>query len=148
MVTELAEKGSLSDAISKGVFKQEQAPGVNLPVALLCLLDIARGLQYLHSCGIVSAPACLRCARGAARCQRQPCHLPGSTPASAPAPAPAPQVHGDLKPENVLLKAAKSDRRGFVCKLGDFGLSRCAKQAVFVPWGLHVSLAHISPRDW
>jgi hypothetical protein len=28
-----------------------------------------------------------------------------------------PQVHGDLKPANVLLKSARSDRRGFGCKV-------------------------------
>jgi serine/threonine protein kinase len=33
-------------------------------------------------------------------------------------------VHGDLKKENVLLKSERRDRRGYVCKLGDFGLSR------------------------
>ena len=33
-------------------------------------------------------------------------------------------IHGDLKPANVMLKGTRNDRRGFVCKLGDFGLSR------------------------
>ena len=33
-------------------------------------------------------------------------------------------LHGDLKPANVLLKSASEDRRGFSCKLCDFGLSR------------------------
>jgi serine/threonine protein kinase len=33
-------------------------------------------------------------------------------------------LHCDLKPANVLLKATSADRRGFVCKLADFGLSR------------------------
>ena len=88
------------------------------PVVTLCLLDISRGLQYLHSCGIVSAPACAcACARHVAP------HCTGSAHPAAPLP-PLSQVHGDLKPENVLLKAARSDRRGYVCKLGDFGLSR------------------------
>lgn len=32
--------------------------------------------------------------------------------------------HADLKSQNVLLKSARNDRRGFVCKLADFGLSR------------------------
>ncbi|KAJ9534447.1 hypothetical protein QJQ45_016139 [Haematococcus lacustris] len=33
-------------------------------------------------------------------------------------------VHGDLKPGNVLLKCARTDRRGFTAKVADFGLSR------------------------
>jgi len=27
------------------------------------------------------------------------------------------QIHGDLKPANVMLKAARNDRRGFICKV-------------------------------
>ena len=33
-------------------------------------------------------------------------------------------IHGDLKAQNVLLKSSNTDRRGFYCKVGDFGLSR------------------------
>ncbi|GMH39410.1 hypothetical protein BSKO_07308 [Bryopsis sp. KO-2023] len=33
-------------------------------------------------------------------------------------------VHGDVKPENVLLRTCAADPRGFVCKLADFGFSR------------------------
>lgn len=33
-------------------------------------------------------------------------------------------LHCDLKPANVLLKATTADRRGFICKLADFGMSR------------------------
>ncbi|PRW57603.1 serine threonine- kinase drkC [Chlorella sorokiniana] len=33
-------------------------------------------------------------------------------------------VHGDLKPGNVLLKTHKVDRRGYIAKVSDFGLSR------------------------
>ncbi|EFJ44540.1 hypothetical protein VOLCADRAFT_95270 [Volvox carteri f. nagariensis] len=32
-------------------------------------------------------------------------------------------VHGDMKPGNVLLKSSRGDRRGFIAKIGDFGLS-------------------------
>jgi serine/threonine protein kinase len=32
-------------------------------------------------------------------------------------------VHGDLKPSNVLLKTHRADRRGYVAKVADFGLS-------------------------
>lgn len=30
-------------------------------------------------------------------------------------------THGDLKADNVLLKSANTDRRGFFCKVSDFG---------------------------
>ncbi|GLI63433.1 hypothetical protein VaNZ11_006322 [Volvox africanus] len=33
-------------------------------------------------------------------------------------------MHGDLKPANVLLKSSRSDRRGFIAKVADFGLSK------------------------
>lgn len=33
-------------------------------------------------------------------------------------------IHGDLKAQNVLLKSDPDDRRGFSCKVADFGLSR------------------------
>ncbi|GIL55796.1 hypothetical protein Vafri_11326 [Volvox africanus] len=32
-------------------------------------------------------------------------------------------VHGDLKPGNILLQSHRRDRRGFLAKIGDFGLS-------------------------
>ncbi|KAL4513700.1 hypothetical protein Ndes2437A_g00605 [Nannochloris sp. 'desiccata'] len=37
-------------------------------------------------------------------------------------------VHGDLKPANVLLKTHRADRRGYIAKVADFGLS----------WHVHV----------
>lgn len=42
----------------------------------------------------------------------------------APPRPPSPAVHGDLKPGNVLLKTHKVDRRGYIAKVSDFGLSR------------------------
>lgn len=33
-------------------------------------------------------------------------------------------LHCDLKPANVLLKATSANKRGFICKLADFGMSR------------------------
>lgn len=33
-------------------------------------------------------------------------------------------VHGDLKPQNILLKSSRSDPRGYACKICDFGLSK------------------------
>ena len=40
--------------------------------------------------------------------------LPQLLTSGVPAPLPPSQIHGDLKPANVLLKAARNDRRGFV----------------------------------
>jgi serine/threonine protein kinase len=78
------------------------------PAILLCLLDIARGLEYLHSCSI---------------------------------------VHGDLKPQNVMLKTAAADRRGFVCKLGDFGLSRMLQETeTHVNTGSYGTVTHAAPE--
>ncbi len=83
-------------------------PSLLQPAILLCLLDVARGLEYLHSCNI---------------------------------------VHGDLKPQNVLLKTAGNDRRGFVCKLGDFGLSRMLPETVsHVDTGSYGTVTHASPE--
>jgi serine/threonine protein kinase len=78
------------------------------PVVLLCLLDVARGLEYLHSCSI---------------------------------------VHGDLKPQNVLLRSAGTDRRGYVCKLGDFGLSRMLTESqTHVNTGSYGTVTHAAPE--
>jgi serine/threonine protein kinase len=33
-------------------------------------------------------------------------------------------MHCDLKPGNVLLKSTAANRRGYICKLCDFGMSR------------------------
>jgi serine/threonine protein kinase len=33
-------------------------------------------------------------------------------------------THGDIKPGNILLKSSRSDRRGFIAKVSDFGLSQ------------------------
>ncbi|PRW55899.1 kinase [Chlorella sorokiniana] len=83
LVCEFCDRGSLADLVATG--KLSPDPAQRDIVAVLCLLDIALGLEYLHSNSL---------------------------------------IHGDLKPANVMLKAARNDRRGFICKLGDFGLSR------------------------
>jgi hypothetical protein len=38
-------------------------------------------------------------------------------------------VHCDIKPANVLLKSSARDRRGWVCKLSDFGCVRLLSEA-------------------
>ncbi|CAD7697231.1 unnamed protein product [Ostreobium quekettii] len=39
-------------------------------------------------------------------------------------------IHGDLKPDNVLLKSANSDGRNFIAKIADFGMSIPVGQSV------------------
>ncbi len=93
---------------SLSLFKSKTCLPLLQPVILLCLLDVARGLEYLHSCSI---------------------------------------VHGDLKPQNVLLKTSGSDRRGYVCKLGDFGLSRMLGEAqTHVDTGSYGTVTHAAPE--
>ncbi|KAL4457609.1 hypothetical protein ABPG75_012474 [Micractinium tetrahymenae] len=98
LITELCDRGSLADLVHSGRMGGAD-PAQRDIWALLCLLDIALGLEYLHSNTI---------------------------------------IHGDLKPANVLLKAARNDRRGFVCKLGDFGLS----------WMLGVDESHVDTQSY
>jgi serine/threonine protein kinase len=51
-------------------------------------------------------------------------------------------THGDLKPANVLLKSSRVDRRGFTCRLADFGFSRLNGQGPGVP----ATLAYTAPE--
>lgn len=46
-------------------------------------------------------------------------------------------IHGDLKPHNVLLKTSEICAKGFVAKVGDFGLSKpyVGRCVVFFQWG-------------
>ena len=56
-------------------------------------------------------------------------------------------MHGDLKPQNVLLKTAASDSRSFECKLGDFGLSRILRETeTHVDTGSYGTVTHASPE--
>lgn len=84
LVSEFCDRGNLAELIAGGKLSPNDPSQRDIWV-LLCLLDIAQGLDYLHSTTM---------------------------------------IHGDLKPANVLVKAARNDRRGFVAKLADFGLSR------------------------
>ena len=96
----------------------------------LCLLDVAGGMRYLHSQGIMhSGKQSCQCKR---RRRRPPqrrwfCHCCTfaqqlqTTVATDRLPC-----SPDLKPANVLLKSSRSSVRGYTCKLADFGLSRWA----------------------
>jgi serine/threonine protein kinase len=56
-------------------------------------------------------------------------------------------MHGDLKPQNVLLKTAAADRRGYVCKLADFGLSRMLQETeTHVNTGSYGTVTHAAPE--
>ena len=48
-------------------------------------------------------------------------------------------VHSDLKPENILLSTRRADRRGYIAKVADFGLSRHIEETVQPTRGLQGS---------
>eukprot|EP00884_Botryococcus_braunii_P016318 jgi/Botrbrau1/336/Bobra.0022s0290.1 len=85
MVLEWCGRGTLHHAMKSGWLASKDTGKPNMRVVLACLKDVAFGMSYLHSLGV---------------------------------------LHGDLKPANVLLKSAGDDFRRYICKLGDFGLSR------------------------
>ena len=55
-------------------------------------------------------------------------------------------IHGDLKTENVLLKSDASDPRGFVCKVGDFGLSRFLAEDTHIETFTCGTITHMPPE--
>lgn len=55
-------------------------------------------------------------------------------------------VHGDLKAENVLLKSDAADPRGFVCKVGDFGLSRFLAEDTHIETFTCGTITHMPPE--
>lgn len=99
------------------------------PATMLCLLDVARGLEFLHSCNIVhggarcgigeafmpdrvaGAAVCGRMRQGAVRCLRATSTMHPTEPLAC-----VPIT--DIKPQNVLIKTENRDRRGYVCKVG------------------------------
>lgn len=87
LLLEYCDRSHLGAAIAKGKFRRRADGAPDMVAILRSLLEIASGMAYLHSLGV---------------------------------------LHGDLKPENVLLKSSSQggDARLFTCKLGDFGMSR------------------------
>ena len=55
-------------------------------------------------------------------------------------------IHGDLKPGNVLLKGDNSDSRGFICKVGDFGLSRFLADESHIQTCTFGTVTHMPPE--
>lgn len=55
-------------------------------------------------------------------------------------------IHGDLKPENVLLKSDVADPRGFVCKVSDFGLSRFLAEDTHLETFTYGTITHMPPE--
>ncbi|GMH33087.1 hypothetical protein BSKO_00921 [Bryopsis sp. KO-2023] len=55
-------------------------------------------------------------------------------------------THGDLKADNVLLKSANTDRRGFFCKVSDFGLSRFMGNDDFIQTFTYGTITHMPPE--
>ena len=80
------------------------------------------------------------------------CLLPRAAAALTllPCRPPCLQIHGDLKPANVMLKAARNDRRGFICKVrlpaAHAPGSRWACSAAGVPPRMHLCMLIHLPR--
>jgi len=55
-------------------------------------------------------------------------------------------IHGDLKAANILLKSDASDPRGFVCKVGDFGLSRFLADDTHIETFTCGTITHMPPE--
>ena len=86
ILMELCDRDTLDKQAPRLWTLQRGCPMQGILRVIRCLIDIAAGLRYMHSVGV---------------------------------------VHGDLKCQNVLCKSTRSDPRGFMCKVADFGLSRC-----------------------
>ncbi|CAD7699203.1 unnamed protein product [Ostreobium quekettii] len=55
-------------------------------------------------------------------------------------------VHGDLKPENVLLQSKRRSNKGFTCKVGDFELSRLTNRVNILETFSIGTLSHQPPE--
>ena len=86
ILLELCDRDTLDRQAPRLWEQQRKSPVKGILHVIRCLIDIAAGLRFMHSVGV---------------------------------------VHGDLKCQNILCKSSRSDARGFMCKVADFGLSRC-----------------------
>lgn len=55
-------------------------------------------------------------------------------------------VHGDLKPGNVLLKGSRVDRRGYIAKVSDFGLSHVSFSSAPVDVSSWATVMYMAPE--
>ncbi|CAL8461475.1 g1006 [Coccomyxa elongata] len=86
ILMELCDRDTLDRQAPRLWELQRSSPAQGILHVIRCLIDIAAGLRFMHSVGV---------------------------------------VHGDLKCQNILCKSTRSDPRGFMCKIADFGLSKC-----------------------
>ncbi|GAB4819734.1 hypothetical protein N2152v2_006780 [Parachlorella kessleri] len=90
ILMEYCDRGSLEVALRQGRLLWRRDGSPDQEAILRMLSDVATGLDYLHSVGI---------------------------------------VHGDIKAGNLLIKSAGYTRRGYACKLADFGVSRMLEES-------------------
>lgn len=138
IIMEYCDKGSLLQAIDKGLFSPTSRWGARL--ALRALLrtaqEIALGMVHIHQCNVIhggEAAFCLHAlqfAHAAVRLRafmgdRSTCRMCVRVSVCARLDVRNAKgisgmcvcVSADLKPGNVLLKSSRADRRGFVAKV-------------------------------
>jgi len=55
-------------------------------------------------------------------------------------------IHGDLKAQNVLLQTSEQDKRGFTCKVADFGMSRSLHGESYIQTFTFGTISHMPPE--